>query len=64
MSNDRVVYLAFKNDKVQPDGITVQSCTWCQNKTFIIVCQGEGFPMLKCSVCGNNIGKFGWAHDE
>lgn len=26
---DRVVYLAFKNDKVQPDGITVQSCTWC-----------------------------------
>lgn len=34
------------------------------NKTFIIVCQDEGFPMLKCSVCGNNIGKFGWAHDE
>jgi hypothetical protein len=61
---DRVVYLAFKNDKVQSDGITVQSCTWCGNKTFIVVCQGEGFPMLKCSVCGNNIGKFGWAHDE
>lgn len=58
--NDKVVFLKVNNDKIQPDGKTMMACTWCRNKTFTLVHEDEGFPMLKCAACGDNMGKIGW----
>lgn len=62
MSDDKVVFLAFKNPAMTRDeGIDFSSCKHCLNKTFTLTHDGgSNFPMLKCAACGAHIGRVGW----
>lgn len=62
MSNDKVVYLAFRNPAVPTETLERLACATCRNKTFTVEYDiPEGYPMLCCSVCGARLGRFGWA---
>lgn len=68
MSDDdnKIVYLKFKNDKVQPGsgGFDVMACSHCNNKTFMMLVESsEDFPVCHCAVCRNRIGKMGFAEE-
>lgn len=57
-----VVFLAYSNEKVEPDGRDFLSCKVCRNKTFTAIYEGaEAFPLMQCAACGNHLGRFGWA---
>jgi len=60
--SDKVVYLAFSSEKVEPEGRSFLACKACRNKTFTAIYEGEQtFPLMQCAACGCHIGKFGWA---
>ena len=61
--NDKVVFLAFKNDNTQQEHISFSACAACKNKTFIVVHDGMEFPMMKCAACGQHIGRIRWASE-
>ena len=59
--DDRVVFLAFRNEKVtEDDRVSFVTCSACQNKTYTLVADGAEFPMLRCAACGAHIGRVGW----
>lgn len=61
---DKVVWLAFKSDKEQTEGLYLRACKTCRNKTYFLVDNGEAdFPELRCAACGYSLGKIGWAHE-
>jgi hypothetical protein len=57
---DNVVYLAFDNPNVQPDGVHLGSCAACRNKTYKIVHDQHEYPLLQCAACGTHISRIGW----
>ena len=62
--SDKVVFLAFKNERLEPDGPLFESCKVCRNKTFVLVSESEdSFAICQCAVCRNRIGRIGWAED-
>lgn len=59
-----VVYLAFKNEKLELDGRDFLACKPCRNKTFTVIYEGaESFPLMQCAACGCHIGRLGWANE-
>lgn len=59
---EKVVFLAFKNEKIEPEGRDFLACTHCRNKTYTMVYQGNNaFLLAQCAACGNHIGYVGWA---
>ena len=61
--NEKVVFLAFKNDQMEPDMRDLIACKVCRNKTFIVIYKLESFPLLQCAACQTQIGHFGWTDD-
>ena len=58
---DKVIYMAFKNERVEPEGRDFLACKVCRNKTFTAIYQGEqAFPLMQCAACGAHIGNIGW----
>lgn len=65
MSDEKVVFLAFKNDNLQPEELTMFACRVCRNKTFKLINDGEDdYPLLRCAACDNQISRIGWVHNE
>lgn len=62
--NDKVIYLAYQNERLVPDGRELLACAHCRNKTFVVVYDGAGFPLLQCPACGCHLGRVGWAPTE
>lgn len=59
--SDKVIFLAFRNEKIEPGVREFLSCKHCSNKTFTMVWQGDdAFPLCQCAACGNHIGYVGW----
>ena len=58
---DKLIYLAFNNDKISPDGRMIGKCNPCGNRTFITRHDMGEWPVMECAVCAAQIGKFGWA---
>jgi len=66
MSNDKVVYLKFKNDNAPiQEAVCYTGCAICHNKTFVIIEDNPvgKYPMVRCACCGADIGRVGWAPD-
>lgn len=65
MSDDnKVVWLAFKSDKEQVEGLYLRACNKCRNKTYLLIDNGDNeFPSLRCAACGLTLGKVGWANE-
>lgn len=60
--SDKVVFLKFSNDKVEPDGPAYIACKVCRNKTYVLLSESEdSFPIMQCAVCRNRLGRIGWA---
>jgi hypothetical protein len=63
--NEKVVFLAFSNERVEPEGRDFLACKYCRNKTFTAIFEGaETFPLMQCAACGSHMGHFGWAHEK
>jgi NMD protein affecting ribosome stability and mRNA decay len=62
--NEKVVFLKFRSDKVEDDAMAFIACSHCRNKTYTLMDQPKGFPLLRCAACGAHIGKVGWADDD
>lgn len=59
--DDKVVFLAFRNDAPTEASEEVVSCAQCKNKTWKAVYgAASGFPLLRCACCGFDAGRFGW----
>lgn len=56
MSDDKVVFLAFNNDKLKREELVVHACGCCRNKTFIIVDHPGTYAEMRCSVCSMSLG--------
>lgn len=65
MSENNVVFLAFRNPEKTADETThVVCCKHCRNKNFLLLAPAENdYPVLKCAACGANIGRVGWVHE-
>lgn len=64
MSNaeGKVVYLGYVNPRAPRAGLELLGCLFCKNKTYVLVCT-DGFPIVRCAACGNNIGSMGWVDE-
>lgn len=65
--DDKVVYLAFSNDRVDETsmGVRVLSCKTCRNKTWVAqYAEGRNQPALVCAACRTQIGLFGWLPED
>lgn len=63
--SDKVVYLAFSNEKnCADDGKDVLACNTCRNKTYILRTDLGIWPEVYCACCGARIGASGWAEQE
>lgn len=59
---EKVIFLAFSNPAMEDGGVTYRGCASCHNKTFTVVHdRAEGFPMMRCACCGQDMGRIGWA---
>lgn len=64
MSDDKVVFLAHRNDT--PTATTeVLVCGACHNKTWVVEygVKGSNYPRMRCCACGEAAGYFGWIDD-
>lgn len=62
MSDDKVVYLKFNNPNAPPgDAVIHLACSRCKNKTFMLIEDSHTWRLVRCCVCGADIGRFGWA---
>ena len=65
MSDDRVVFLAFKNPQLQPDMMTFICCAHCRNKTYTFTeDRVDGPPLVRCAACGKHLGRIGWVPND
>lgn len=64
MSDDKVVFLAYRNDTPTQLSETLV-CGSCHNKTWVAEygIRGSEFPYLKCCACGESAGYFGWVDE-
>lgn len=58
--DEKVVFLAFSNDKVKPDETRITACAYCRNKTFLIGHDDGKYPFLRCAACSSVLGRMGW----
>jgi hypothetical protein len=58
-----VVFLAFANPKAPVEN-RVLSCGSCRNKAFTVVYGAADYPALRCTACGEHMGRLGWVHDD
>jgi hypothetical protein len=64
-NDNRLVYLAFKSESVEPDSLWLSACAVCRNKTFTLLHDSEKkFPVLRCAACGQHLGRMGWAPER
>jgi hypothetical protein len=61
MSN--VVFLAYNNDRLEESGPAMLACAICRNKAFSVLAPDDGFKILKCTACGQHLGRIGWAEE-
>ena len=59
-----VVELKFRSPRMQDDYMSFIACGHCRNKNFLLVEDGRDFPLMKCSACGQHMGRMGWVHDD
>jgi DNA-directed RNA polymerase subunit RPC12/RpoP len=65
MTDEKVVFLAFSNPKMDDGTLTLRACATCKNKTFLVVHDmTSGFPALRCAACSSHLGRIGWASEE
>lgn len=65
MSDDgKVIFLAFRNEKLSEREIGFAACVACRNKTFLMIHDEHDYPLIKCAACGDRIGRVGWAGEE
>lgn len=65
MSEDKLVFLAYRKEKAVTETEEVIACGVCRNKMFVVVYRdGSDYPHLRCGICGNILGKIGWADEE
>jgi hypothetical protein len=58
----KLVYLAFRNDKLLEDELVMFACKVCRNKTYKVINDGQDdYPLLRCAACDSLIGRIGWA---
>ncbi len=65
--DNKVVFLAHRNDSAKTEVIEQLACAFCRNKTWLAVYDEarSPFPRLTCAACGNSAGHFGWiGYDE
>lgn len=62
--SEKVVFLAFTNDKSTPSDHDMLACKACRNKTYTARTDLGQWPELYCAACGSRIGSFGWAEQE
>ena len=63
MSDNKVVFLAHRNDTpITITEVKVLSCGRCTNKTWVAEygSKGSEYPRMRCAVCGEYGGYFGW----
>lgn len=58
-----VVFLAFSNPKAPVEN-KVMACSNCRNKAFSVVYGANDFPSLRCTACGEHMGRIGWADGD
>lgn len=59
-----VIFLKFKSEHQQVDGMDFLACKVCRNKTFTHVYLGDSsFPTARCAACGQHIGRIGYADE-
>ena len=59
---ENVVYLAFSNEKLEPETLSFLACKNCRNKTYKFMYEADdAFPKAVCAGCGVVLGKIGWA---
>lgn len=63
MSEDKVVFVAYRNPTPTATTETLV-CGKCHNKTWVVEYLGDPYPYLRCCVCGQGAGQFGWVNDE
>ena len=61
---DKVIFLAFSNEKMPVGERQLGSCSACKNKTFISRYDLGEYPVLVCAACGCEIGAFGWTEGK
>lgn len=61
---DKVVFLAFTNNKLIPSSHEMLACRACNNKTYICRTDLGEWPEMYCAACNARIGSFGWAEQE
>ena len=61
--SEKVVFLAYKGSNVTEEHMTVDACANCRNKTFLVIYDGQNFPLMKCAACGQHIGRIGFADE-
>lgn len=65
MGQDNVIRLAFRSPHVDEDTMSFLACGYCANKTYkLIYDRADEFPVMQCAVCGQHIGRVGWAYDD
>ncbi|MCE9567421.1 MAG: hypothetical protein K8U57_35925 [Planctomycetes bacterium] len=62
--SDKVVFLAFSNDKAPSGDRHLIGCKACRNKTFTCRTDLGVWPEIYCAACDARIGAFGWAEQE
>lgn len=62
---DNVIHLSFRSPHVEDGEMTFLACKYCRNKTYTLTYdQVDNFPLMRCSACGQHMGRMGWAHDD
>ena len=61
---EKIVFLKYKGSNTDEEFMSIESCAACRNKTFVIIYDGEDYPLMKCSVCGSHIGRIGYVDPE
>jgi hypothetical protein len=64
VSDDKVIYLAFRNEDLPPPEEGRLACGHCRNKTWLVIYGVGDYPRLQCASCGEHGGRIGWAAKE
>ena len=60
-----VVFLNFTSPHMEDDTLAFIACKVCRNKTFTFGRDRiDDFPLVRCAVCGQHMGRMGWARDD
>ena len=59
---ENVVFLAYRTDKANIEGLEVLACARCRNKAWTVAFDSreDRFPRLVCTACATDGGSIGW----